>query len=78
MEALEDGILRSMRTSNRLHFNLDQMNMNNFIEFSKNPVFLEGNITNWELNTILRDPVLLNKTTFYGPGGVVVPPPVAP
>jgi hypothetical protein len=75
MEALQRNISSAMAGANRLHFNLDQFSTANFQKFAKNPAFSAGNIANWELDTILRNPSLLEKTTFYGPGGRIVRPP---
>jgi RHS repeat-associated protein len=78
MEALETNIRKVITGAERLHFNLDQMNMAVFQDFARNPAFRSGNITNWELNTVLRDPNLLQKTNFYGPGGILIAPPMLP
>jgi len=55
-----------MNGARSLNFNLEGMDMGRFAEFAKNPVLGEGNITNWELFNILKNPSLLGKTTFYG------------
>jgi hypothetical protein len=78
MEALEANIREALNGANRLHFNLDQLNMATFQEFARNPAFTSGSITNWELNAVLRDPGLVQKTTFYGSGGVIAVPPALP
>lgn len=65
-EALETDLTREMNGAASLHFNLEGMDMGRFAEFAKNPVLGDGNITNWELFTILKNPSLLGKTTFYG------------
>jgi RHS repeat-associated protein len=75
MSALQTNIASAMSAAERLHFNLDHFSMRLFSRFMGNPVFSSGNITSWELGTILRTPSLLEKATFYGPGGIVVPPP---
>lgn len=74
-EQLESNILSAMRSSSRIHFNLDQMNLRAFQEFAGNPRLADDNITNWELFQVLNDPDLLKKTIFYGAGGAPVQPP---
>lgn len=59
--------------ANRIHFDLSEMDIerasSTSIDFN-----LGKNVTNSALNTILKTPLLLEKTTFYR-NGVIVPPP---
>jgi len=75
LEVLQTNIGQAMKGTDRLHFNLDQLDLEAFQQSARNPVFISGSITNWELNAILHDPPLLLKTIFHGPGGAIVPPP---
>ncbi|RKH45243.1 RHS repeat-associated core domain-containing protein [Corallococcus sicarius] len=75
MERLQETLTGYMHDARRIHFNLDQFDLERFGRFAKDPSFAEHNVTNWELDQILNDSTLLRKTIFYGPGGVVVAPP---
>jgi RHS repeat-associated protein len=63
--------------ANRLHFNLNGFSRVRYYGFNPSTPLNKinyGNITNWELNTILNNPGVLQRTTFYR-GGVQVPVP---
>jgi RHS repeat-associated protein len=62
----KDKILSFMNDgSNTLHFNLTGFSKHQFSKFNPNGIISHGNITNWELNTILNNPLILNRTNFY-------------
>ncbi|HSO32880.1 MAG TPA: hypothetical protein VLT33_10190 [Labilithrix sp.] len=65
-EALETNLVSEMNGARSLHFNLKGVDMGRFAELAKNPAMGPGNATNWELFTILKNPSLLGRTTFYG------------
>ncbi|MCY0996426.1 FG-GAP-like repeat-containing protein [Myxococcus sp. MISCRS1] len=75
MERLEATLVEHMQNARHIHFNLDQFDLARFRQYALNPTFGDHTITAWELHKVLTSPNLLSKTTFYGPGGVVVPPP---
>jgi RHS repeat-associated protein len=54
--------------ANRLHFNLDGFSRFQYLRFKPGGNVGYGNITNWELHTILKNPKILNRTTFYRGG----------
>jgi RHS repeat-associated protein len=58
LSAIENG-------SNNLHFNLTGFSKYRFSKFNPNGIINHGNITNWELHTILNNPGALQRTTFY-------------
>lgn len=62
-------IENAMRDADRIHFNLEGMNNVDDILKNSNPGRFSPPSTNWELATVLNDPELRAKTTFYdGPG----------
>ncbi len=78
MEKLERTIADAMTSAEKLKFNLDQFDMNQFEAFAKSPKFAEENIANWELYKVLNDKKLLDKTIFYGADGQLTRPPKLP
>ncbi len=52
-------------SSNNLHFNLTGFSKYQFSKFNPNGIINHGNITNWELHTILNNPNAIQRTTFY-------------
>ncbi len=64
--ALQEGLLREMNAASSIHFDLEGFDVDRFTEFIGNPSIGPRNATNWELYTILNNPSLLGKTTFYG------------
>lgn len=58
LSAIENG-------SNSLHFNMTGFSKYQFSKFNPNGIINHGNITNWELHTILNNPGALQRTTFY-------------
>jgi RHS repeat-associated protein len=76
----QDKILAAMENANnRLHFNLTDFSRGRYYKYT--PTIGEvshGNITNWELHTVLNNPSILGRTTFYkfseGSYNVVAPP----
>lgn len=73
---VQNNIFNAIKDAKSINFNLDQFSLSRFKSFLSNPKYGDDNITNWELHTILKNPSFLNKTTFYGPGGVKVTAPV--
>jgi len=69
-------IFETISDAKSINFNLDGFSLSRFKNFLSNPKYGDDNITNWELYTILTNPSFLNKTTFYGPGGVKVAAPI--
>ncbi|HLT41052.1 MAG TPA: DUF6531 domain-containing protein, partial [Enhygromyxa sp.] len=64
-------IQKAMNDAERIHFNLEGMNNVDDIARSPDPKLFKPPSTNWELATVLSDPDLKKKTTFYdGPGKV--------
>lgn len=65
-------IKNAMTDAKEIHFNLE--GMSNKAEIAANPDLtrFKPPSTNWELSTILSDPELLKKTTFYDGAGNVV------
>jgi len=72
----EKNILQAINDAKSINFNLDKFSLSRFKDFLRNPKYGDDNITNWELYTILTNPSFLNKTTFYGSGGVKVAAPI--
>ncbi len=61
-----DKIEAALRNSkNRLHFNMTGFSKSQFKTFNPNGPIKYGDITNWELHTILSNPSILKRTTFY-------------
>lgn len=62
----EDKILSAINNpNNNLHFNLTGFSKIQYSRFNPEGFINHGNITNWELNTILTSPGALERTTFY-------------
>ena len=65
---LREGIAKA----DKIHFNLDQINPAKYRAFAENPSApTSGNVTNWELHTVLNEG-FAGKTTFYGPKGATM------
>jgi hypothetical protein len=60
-----------LNPSNNLHFNLDGMSGFRYNSFTPGSKVTLGNITNWELHTIVNNPNALSRTTFYKNGSEV-------
>ena len=83
LEKLKTNIASIIHTSSKISFNLDGFDMARFHAYvattktiapADEQIEFKG-ITNWELKTVLSDPNLRAKATFYGPGGKPVDPP---
>jgi hypothetical protein len=68
---LRANIIHLMEQAKEIHFNLDQIDKGKFAKWVMLPKD-NGNSTNWELATILKNKSLSDKTTFYGAGGEIV------
>ena len=63
-----------LNPNNKLHFNLDGFSRYQFSKFNPNGIISHGNVTNWELHTILHNSGALSRTTFYR-NGLITPAP---
>ena len=83
---LGEFISRNLQEADTIHFNLDLWSKGQYKKWLNqrarsgistpdltNFEANTNNITNWEYNTIINNPKLLNKTIFYGPGGTRIP-----
>jgi len=59
-----------MNPNNRLHFNLDGFSKLQYSRFNAIGPVNYGNITNWELHTILNSADAFERTTFYKYGNI--------
>jgi RHS repeat-associated protein len=75
MRTMGENILKGMREAKRIHFNLDGMvrpgTTIKDLERIGSEGIGQGNVTNWELYQILRNPEFLKKTIFYYGGKAV-------
>ncbi len=70
-DAIEAAI---QNPNNRIHFILDDFRLRNYWKFDPAAPVVHGNITNWEIYTIMNNPSILSRTTFYRTiDGVVTP-----
>ena len=61
----KNKILDAMKAYDKIHFNTTGFGKVNFSRFKPNTPISYRNYTNWEMHTIMNDPALLQKTTFY-------------
>jgi RHS repeat-associated protein len=61
----EDKILDAMNSYDKIHFNTTGFGKVNFSRFKPDAPLSYRNFTNWEMHTIMNNPTLLKKTTFY-------------
>lgn len=61
----KNKILDAMKSCDKIHFNTTGFGKVNFSRFKPNTPLSYRNYTNWEMHTIVNDPALLQKTTFY-------------
>ncbi|PZF74813.1 RHS repeat-associated core domain-containing protein [Taibaiella soli] len=61
----QDKILEAMESYDNIHFNTTGFSRYKFSKFDPGGILNYRNYTNWEMHTIMNDPFLLNKTTFY-------------
>lgn len=54
-----------MNGNNNLHFNLTEFSSFQFSKFKPGGIISYGNVTNWELHTILNNSNALLRATFY-------------
>lgn len=61
----EKKILEAMNNYDKIHFNTTGFGKVNFSRFKPNAPLTYKNYTNWEMHTIMNNPTLLKKATFY-------------
>ncbi len=61
----QNKILEAMHSYDKIHFNTTGFGKVNFSRFKPNDPLSYRNYTNWEMHTIVNNPTLLQKTTFY-------------
>lgn len=61
----KDKILDAMNSYDKIHFNTTGFGKINFSKFDPTAPLTYHNYTNWEMHTIMSNPSLLKKTTFY-------------
>ncbi len=61
----QNKILDAMNSYDKIHFNTTGFGKINFSRFDPTAPLSYRNYTNWEMHTIMNNPSLLQKTTFY-------------
>jgi hypothetical protein len=61
----KDKILNAMNSYDNIHFNVTDFGKYRFSRFDPTAPLTYRNYTNWEMHTIFKNPILLNKTRFY-------------